>query len=379
MARASGRALREWVSIISPVSGSTITPGCRRQAVATAVCAGSGPDIEQIAVPRTAQPAILRHRILQRTQPMRANRTVRDERPVLELENAKRLPAKLDYKRQPFAQFAQKAERERGRGRLRSGFPTRRQGFPAHHHRFVLIPEQCMARPIFLAKRGEPVRLVLRQIKVYFDPRPPRPERLQHGPNFCSRAGTREGADAVPYIGPVEPQLRNHSPTPGADSFGELDPPAPVADFKKRDRSKINLVERWQVLPIEQVLPYAIDPGADLAGIYRAKGERCRDPELGAIDRHSGLQSSGEVTGSEPLISQKQLADRAEKFHFRAPLFGLPLGIETCPETKTRRRSRVAAPAVFAAAHSSAASLHGLCLAFSVRLRDRALSTERAG
>jgi len=47
-------------------------------------------------------------------------------------------------------------------------------------------------------------------------------------------------------------------------------------------------VQRWQVLPIEHVFPYPVDPDADLAGIDRGDREFGGDPELGAIDRHSG-------------------------------------------------------------------------------------------
>jgi hypothetical protein len=115
-------------------------------------------------------------------------------------------------------------------------------------------------------------------------------------------------------------------PAPGAACFGELDPPAPVADFEKRDPAEINLMQCRQVLPIEHVFPNPVDPGADL-GIYRSKGE-CRGGPRVEHDRQ-GLRPSifWKFTGSKRLISRKQLADRAEKFHFRAPPFGLPLGL----------------------------------------------------
>jgi hypothetical protein len=50
-------------------------------------------------VPRTAQPAILRHGILERPEPVRANRAVGDERSILELEEVEWLPVDLDEKR----------------------------------------------------------------------------------------------------------------------------------------------------------------------------------------------------------------------------------------------------------------------------------------
>jgi hypothetical protein len=50
----------------------------RRQSIAASVGARAGPDIEQITVSRTAQLAILRHGLLERSEPVRANRAVSD-------------------------------------------------------------------------------------------------------------------------------------------------------------------------------------------------------------------------------------------------------------------------------------------------------------
>src|SRR5271167_1995445 len=134
----------------------------RRQSIAASVGARAGPDIEQITVPWAAQPAVFRHGILERSEPVRANRAVGDERSVLELEQAERLAIELDEKRQPLAQLAQSAEGERSRRRLPPGPAACRQSFPAHHHRLVLIPETRVARPVFLAEYGESFRPMLR-------------------------------------------------------------------------------------------------------------------------------------------------------------------------------------------------------------------------
>src|SRR6516165_5026036 len=185
----------------------------RRQSIAASIGAHAGADIEQITVPWAAQPAVLLHGILERSEPVRANRAVRDERSILELDKAERLPVDLDEQRQPLPQFAQGAEGERTRKRLPPGPRTPRQSFPAHHHRLVLVPQTHVARPVLLAECGQPVRPTLRQIKPHLDCRPLRSERLQQSPNFCSGTVAREGARAVPRIRPVDLQLEKHPPT----------------------------------------------------------------------------------------------------------------------------------------------------------------------
>jgi len=56
--------------------------------------------------------------------------------------------------------------------------------------------------------------------------------------------------------------------------------------------------------------------------------------------------------------SGEQLVDRAEKFRLWARLFGRPLSLETSPQPKARRLSRVATPAVLPAANPATALLH---------------------
>ena len=87
-------------------------PEAPRQAIAACVGAHTGPNIKQITVPGAAQLAVLRYGVLKRSEPVRANFAVGDERSVAELEYAARLSVELDKKRQPRAQFAQGAEGE---------------------------------------------------------------------------------------------------------------------------------------------------------------------------------------------------------------------------------------------------------------------------
>src|SRR6516225_8412058 len=93
----------------------------RRQSIAASVGARTGPDIELITVPWTAQLAILRHSILERSMRVWANRAVSDGRSILELEQAERLSIDRDEKRQPLAQLAKRAEGEWNRGHLAAG------------------------------------------------------------------------------------------------------------------------------------------------------------------------------------------------------------------------------------------------------------------
>jgi hypothetical protein len=65
---------------------------------------------------------------------------VSDERSILELEQAERLSVDLDAKRQPLSQLAQGAKGEWTRRRRPADSAACRQGFPAHHHRLVLVP-----------------------------------------------------------------------------------------------------------------------------------------------------------------------------------------------------------------------------------------------
>ena len=54
--------------------------------------------------------------------------------------------------------------------------------------------------------------------------------------------------------------------------------------------------------------------------------------------------------------------DRAEKFRLWARLFGRSLSLETSPQPKARRLSRVATPAGLPAANPATALLHRSCL-----------------
>src|SRR5436190_1894902 len=83
----------------SPVTGTT-TRGAGAQPAAAPVGARAGRQIEPIAVPWAAQHAVLRHDLVERPEPARANRRVNEERAILELENAERLTIQLD-ERQP--------------------------------------------------------------------------------------------------------------------------------------------------------------------------------------------------------------------------------------------------------------------------------------
>jgi hypothetical protein len=75
--------------------------------------------------------------------------------------------------------------------------------------------------------------------------------------------------------------------------FAELDPPAQATGFDKPDVVEKNLVQCWQVLPIEHVFPNSIDPDPDLAGIGGGERESVRDSQIGRIDRHDGPQLFG--------------------------------------------------------------------------------------
>src|SRR5439155_8162923 len=85
--------------------------GCGRQPAAAAVEADAGAQIEPIAMPWAAQHAILRNHLIERPEPVRANRRVRDEHAILEFENAERLGIEFDQERQPRAQLRYWAER----------------------------------------------------------------------------------------------------------------------------------------------------------------------------------------------------------------------------------------------------------------------------
>ena len=75
--------------------------GRRRQPAAAPVDAGTGAQIEPIAVPWAAQHAVLRGSLVERPEPMRADRRMSDELSPLELEDAERLAIELDEERQP--------------------------------------------------------------------------------------------------------------------------------------------------------------------------------------------------------------------------------------------------------------------------------------
>src|SRR5882762_8543160 len=158
-----------------------------RQPAAAPVDARPGPQIEEIAVPWAAQDPVLRGGLVERPEPVRANRRVSDEFAVLELEDAERLSIELHEERQPRSQLGQQAERERCPGYSTARSRSRQQSLPAHHHRFVLVPEAGVARPVFLTECRQPFRPLLGQIKAHLDRRPMRPLGIEQGPNLSPR------------------------------------------------------------------------------------------------------------------------------------------------------------------------------------------------
>src|SRR5712671_4517956 len=138
-----------------------------RQPAAAPVDARPGPQIEEIAVPWAAQDPVLRGGLVERPEPVRANRRVSDEFAVLELEDAERLAIELHEEGQP--QLSQRAEPQRCPGYSTARSRSRQQSLAAHHHRFILVPEAGIARPVFLAECRQPFRPVLRQIKAHLD------------------------------------------------------------------------------------------------------------------------------------------------------------------------------------------------------------------
>ena len=91
--------------LASPVTGSDRDARCRREPVAASICAFARPHVEPVAVPRAAQDAVLRHRLVERPEPMRTDRGMGDEQPVLALDNAERRAVELDEERQPAPQL----------------------------------------------------------------------------------------------------------------------------------------------------------------------------------------------------------------------------------------------------------------------------------
>jgi hypothetical protein len=109
--------------------------------------------------------------------------------------------------------------------------------------------------------------------------------------------------------------------------------------------------------------------------VMSADADRAHTPAL-ALPFDSGLlQSVARRRGVRGRTARPATLPRYPP----APLFGLPLGLQTRPQTKTRRLGRAAAPAVLPAAHTSTALLHGLCSAFSSGPGDPAVSAEGTG
>ena len=63
------------------------------------------PHVEAVAVPRAAQDAVFWRRLVEWSEPMRADRGMGEERPVLARDDAERLAVELDKERQPSAQL----------------------------------------------------------------------------------------------------------------------------------------------------------------------------------------------------------------------------------------------------------------------------------
>ena len=72
----------------------------RREPVTTPVDALAGAHVKAVAVPRAAQYPVLRHHLVERSEPMRANSGMGDEAPVFAFEDAERFAVKLDEYRQ---------------------------------------------------------------------------------------------------------------------------------------------------------------------------------------------------------------------------------------------------------------------------------------
>src|SRR6266446_1375834 len=86
--------------------------GRRRQPTTAAVDAHAGAQIEPIAVPWATQHAILRGGLVERPEPVRADRRMSDELSILQREDAERLAVELHEEGQP--QLGRRTEPQRG-------------------------------------------------------------------------------------------------------------------------------------------------------------------------------------------------------------------------------------------------------------------------
>ena len=227
---------------------------------------------------------------------MRANRGVRDECAVLDLDDAERFLTELDAERQPLPQLRSRAERKGGFGSPRLGSCVSRQGLPAHHHRLVLVPQALAAAPAPFADGFQPFLRLLRQIIPHLNSCPARPEGLHKCPNLGAGPVSCEGPNTVAGPRAVDSQLKKNAPIGRARLFCELEPPTPAADLQQLDMIEVIAVQYREMLPVEDVFPDALDPGSNLPLAGRRKLQGGGDLQAVPIDVQRGLLGAERFT-----------------------------------------------------------------------------------
>ena len=215
---------------------------------------------------------------------------------------------------EPSSSGAPPARRERGH--------AREHGLAAHHHRLVLVPESRVERRVAAAERVDLRGRHARKQELDADVRRVRLLRRELRPDLRPGACARGGRGDVARVRTVEPHLHLDLVRRIGAASAQARAPAVRAGRQAADRVERAAVQARQMLPVEHVLPDALERRGDRALVDRDGDEvgRAHGPMIPAANRllsfaHARLRrtsrSSSTDTTRRPTESSRASSSRS--------------------------------------------------------------------